>query len=190
MNAIIVLISLMAVIGLLYFFLIGPVEKTEPRIVTLKEPIKMIGVSMRTGMKTIYRDAGTLGREYQKIKDLIKNKKEPWGFVAIGKDFKGTDSWEYLMGDVVIDFSFVPPGLKSFEIPVMTCAVFTIRPKSRFAWGVAIGLTKKYIFTEWLPRSRFEAENSILGDFEYHDARSLGRRPQIDLYIAIKDKGT
>lgn len=150
----------------------------------------MIGVSTRTGMKTIFKDAARLGQEYKKIKEanLIPNKKQPWGFVAVSKDFQGMESWEYLMGDVVDCLDSVPEGLKSFEIPPMTCAVFPIRPKSKFAWGITIGLTKKYIFTEWFPNSKYEADSSILGDFEYHDERSLARNPEIDLYVAIKEK--
>jgi predicted transcriptional regulator YdeE len=175
---------------LLFDFLVGTVEKVEPKIVTLSEPIKMIGVSTRTGMKTIFKDAARLGQEYKKIKDanLIPNKKQPWGFVAVSKDFQGMESWEYLMGDVVECLDSVPEGLKSFEIPPMTCAVFPIRPKSKFSWGITIGLTKKYIFTEWLPNSKYEADSSILGDFEYHDERSLASNPEIDLYVAVKEK--
>jgi AraC family transcriptional regulator len=175
---------------LLFDFLVGMLEKVEPKIVHLNEPIKMIGVSTRTGMKTIFKDAGRLGQEYKKIKDanLIPNKKQPWGFVAVSKDFQGMESWEYLMGDVVNCLDVLPEGCKSFEIPAMTYAVFPIRPKSKFSWGLTIGLTKKYIFSEWLPNSKYEADSSILGDFEYHDERSLARNPEIDLYIAIKEK--
>jgi AraC family transcriptional regulator len=166
------------------------VEKVEPKIVTLREPMQMIGVSTRTGMKTIFKDAARLGQEYKKIKDahLIPNKRDPWAFVAISKDFQGTESWEYLMGDVVTCVDVVPEGLKCFEIPPRMYAVFPVRPRSRFSWGITIGLTKKYIFTEWLPQSNYEADNSILGDFEYHDERSLAKNPEIDLYVAIKEK--
>lgn len=182
--------TVLAAILFLFDSVVGVIEKREPQIVSLSEPIKMIGVSTRTGMKTIFKDAARLGQEYKRIKDanVIRNKKEPWGFVAISKDFQGQESWEYLMGDVVTTFDLVPEGLQCFEIPPLTYAVFSIRPKSKFSWGIAIGLTKKYIFTEWLPNSKYEADNSILGDFEYHDERSLAKNPEIDLYIAIKEK--
>jgi len=179
-----------ALAGAVWLFDLVRIEKVQPRIVTLSEPIKMVGVSTRTGMKTIFRDAARLGQEYKRVKDanLIPNKKQPWGFVAVSRDFHGMESWEYLMGDVVDCFDCVPEGLKSFEIPAMTCAVFPIRPKNKYMWGPAIGLTKKYIFNEWLPNSNYEADNSILGDFEYHDERSLGPNPEIDLYVAVKEK--
>jgi AraC family transcriptional regulator len=190
MAVIIVLCSVILVAGLLFYLLIGPFEKVAPKVVTLKEPIRMIGVSTRTGMKTIFKDAAKLGQKYKQVKDqnLIPNKKAPWGFVAISKNFQGTESWDYLMGDVVNALEHVPAGLECFEIPASTYAVFPIRPRSKFSWGITIGLTKKYIYTEWLPNSKYEADPRILGDFEYHDERSLAKKPEIDLYVAIKEK--
>ena len=190
MTITIVLCSIILVTGLLFYFLIGPLEKSEPKIVTLTEPIRMIGVSTRTGMKTIFKDAANLGKKYKEIKDqgLIQNKKVPWGFVAISKNFQGTESWDYLMGDVVDTLDHVPAGLECFEIPASAYAVFPIRPKSKFSWGITIGRTKKYVYTEWLPNSKYEADPRILGDFEYHDERSLAKKPEIDLYVAIKEK--
>ena len=142
-------------------------------------------------MKTIFKDAANLGQKYKQVKEqgLIQNKKAPWGFVAISKNFQGMESWDYLMGDVVNTLDQVPAGLECFEIPPSTYAVFPIRPKSKFSWGITIGQTKKYIYTEWLPNSNYEADPSILGDFEYHDERSLAQKPVIDLYVAIKEKG-
>jgi predicted transcriptional regulator YdeE len=190
MAAIIVIGSIILGAGLLFYFLIGPLEKSEPKIVTLKEPIKMIGVSTRTGMKTIFKDATNLGQKYKQVKEqgLIQNKRTPWTFVAISKNFQGTESWDYLMGDVVNTLDYVPAELECFEIPPSTYAVFPIRPKSKFSWGITIGRTKKYIYTEWLPGSKYESDPSILGDFEYHDERSLSKKPVIDLYVAIKEK--
>lgn len=190
MIVFIVVSSLLLAAGLLFYFLVGPFERSEPRIITLQEPIKMIGVSTRTGMKTIFKDAASLGQRYKQVKDqgLIPNKKVPWGFVAISKDFQGTESWDYLMGDVVTTLDRVPAGLGSFQIPCMTYAVFPVRPKSKFAWGITIGRTKKYVYTDWLPNSQYEADSSILGDFEYHDERSLQKKPEIELYVAIREK--
>ncbi len=168
------------------------IDKSSPRIVKLDAPIKMIGVSIMTGLKTIYKDAARLGNEYRKIKNqgLIQNKKTPWAFVAISKNFSSDNkSWEYLMGDVVTTFDDVPKDLIAFEIPAKTYAVFTMRSRFRFLWGPTIGLTKKFIFTEWLPNSGYEVDSSILGDFELHDERSTAKRPMIELYLSIKERG-
>lgn len=166
------------------------IDRSEPRIVRLEEPIRMIGVSTKTSLKTIYKDTRRLGEEYQKAKNLIRNKSIPWAFVAISKDFSDNNSrWEYLMGDVVTSFDDgISKGLVSFEIPAKTYAVFTIRPRFGFLWGLAIGLTKRYIYTQWLPDSKYDSDNTTIGDFEYHDERSVARKPSIDLYVSIKEK--
>ncbi len=186
----IVIVSLVVVAGALAYILIGPFEQPEPKFITLNEPIRMIGISTRTGMKTVFSDVPRLGKEYQALKEMntIPNKKSPWAFVAISKDFREDGSWEYLMGDVVTTLDSVPPGLKSFEIPRQRFAVFPIRPKSRVAWGIEIGRTKKYVYADWLPSSPFDADTAVLGDFEFHDERSTSDHPEIDLYVSIKDK--
>ena len=70
----------------------------------------------------------------------------------------------------------------------MTYAVFPIQPKSRFAWGISIGRMKKFIYNKWIKEAKYELDYSIIGDFEYHDERSLGKKPMIELYVAIKEK--
>jgi hypothetical protein len=42
---------------------------------TIEYPIKMMGISMRTGMDTIYKDASALGKQYRKIKGMIPKQK-------------------------------------------------------------------------------------------------------------------
>lgn len=173
------------------FMCLKLVDRAEPKIVKLDSPIKMVGVSKRTGAKTIYKDAVLLGKAYQKIKaqNIIRNKKEPRAFVAVSKDFSNDNSsWDYLMGDVVTSFSNVPEGLTTFDIPSGTYAVFTIRPKFRFLWGSAIGLTKRYIFTKWLPNSKYDSDQDVVGDFEYHDQRSVSRNPSIELFVPVREK--
>lgn len=99
---------------------------------------------------------------------------------------KGTFS--YLLGDVVTSLEKTPVGLVSFEIPAITYAVFPVRPKNRFGWGIAIANTKRYAYNVWLPDSDYEPAG-VIDDFEYHDERSVRKNnPEIDLYIAIKER--
>ncbi len=166
------------------------VKKQAPEIRTLPASIQMIGVSLRTNPKTIFRDSQELGRHYARVKaaGLIQNKRDPWAFVAISKSFADDGSWEYLMSDVVTDLDAIPAGLTGFEIPAHRYARFALQPRFIWMWGLALGLLKKYIYSEWLPGSVYETNSAVLGDFEYHDKRSLGGKPQIDLYVAVKDK--
>ncbi|RJP19032.1 MAG: AraC family transcriptional regulator [Candidatus Omnitrophota bacterium] len=168
-------------------FLLNKIEK-EPQIVTLSNPIYFVGLSVHTGMKTIYTDAAKLGKDYTLFKEThpIPDLKQPWAFVAYSKDFnEDTKTWEYIMGDVVTNLDSIPPELKGYEIPSGTYAIFPIKAKFKFLWGLEIGRMKRYVFTQWLPHSPYQSTGC---DFEYHDARSVGRNPSIDLYVGIQEK--
>ena len=107
----------------------------------------------------------------------------------MSKDFdKESGTFTYIIGDVVTSLEEIPAGLLSFEIPAIKYAVFPVRPKNRFGWGVAIGNAKRYAYDVWLPNSEYEPAGAI-DDFEYHDERSLRKgSPEIDLYVAIREK--
>jgi predicted transcriptional regulator YdeE len=143
---------------------------------------------VKTDVKNIYKDASKLGKDYAEFKKTnnIPNLKEPWAFVAYSRDFdETTRSWEYIMGDVVTDLDSVPKGLNGYEIPAGKYAIFKIKAKFKLLWGLEITRMKKYVFEKWLPNSQYDSEGI---DFEYHDQRSTGKNPSIDLYVAIKEK--
>lgn len=183
----ILVVSLILMGGIIIFFFLSKIEK-EPQIVTLQNSIELVGVSIKTDVKNIYKDASMLGKKYTDFKKLnkIPNLKEPWAFVAYSKDFnEDTKSWEYIMGDVVTDLDSVPKGLNGYKIPSSTYAIFPIKAKFKFLWGLEIARMKKYIFTNWLLNSKYESTGC---DFEYHDERSTGKNPSIDLYVEIEKK--
>jgi hypothetical protein len=47
-------------------------EATEPQIVYLNEPIKIIGLSIDTNMKSVYRDVPKIGIQFNKLKRHLK----------------------------------------------------------------------------------------------------------------------
>lgn len=167
------------------------VASATPRIVDLEQPIQIIGIAVETNMKNIYRDVPALGKQFEKHKQAheIPNKSFPWGFAAVTKGFdKEKGTFTYFMGDRVTTSKQIPPGLTSFEIPAMKYAIFPIRPKNRFGWPIAIASAKRYIYDTWLPNSVYKPAGTI-DDFEYHDERSVRKsNPEIDLYVAIKEK--
>jgi predicted transcriptional regulator YdeE len=187
-TIIILILTLILIGGLAMSFLLNKISDKEPEIVTLQEPIKFAGLSVKTDVKNIYKDASRLGKDYTQFKKThnIPNLKDPWAFVAYSRDFdEETKSWEYIMGDVVTNLDSVPEGLNGYEIESGKYAIFTIKAKFNFLWGLEIGRMKKYVFGEWLPKSQYISTGS---DFEYHDERSTGKSPSIDLYVAIKEK--
>ncbi|HEY8463800.1 MAG TPA: GyrI-like domain-containing protein [Bacillota bacterium] len=154
---------------LMYFF--GVEETIEPKIITLNEPIKAVGLSIETNMNTVYKDVSLILKKYMDYKNQfgISNLKEPWEFVALSRNFRGNQSWEYLVGDVVTDFEQVPRELTSFQIPVGTYAIFPIvKPFTKLLWGLKIGKTKKYIYDTWLPNSQYEFAGF---EFEYNNQK-------------------
>lgn len=172
-------------------FFTHDLTEISPRIVDLEQPIHILGMAVDTNLKTVYRDIPALGKQFAKFKQAheIPNKKLPWGFAAVSKGFdeaKGT--FTYFMGDRVTALDQVPDGLQAFEIPAGKYAVFPIRPKNRLGWPVAIASAKRHIYTAWLPNSSYTQAGTI-DDFEYHDERSTRKgNPEIDLYVAIKEK--
>jgi predicted transcriptional regulator YdeE len=163
----------------------------EPRVVVLEQPIKIMGMGIETDVRSVYRDVPRLGKRFERYKKAhdIPNKKEPWAFAAVSKDFdEVAQTFLYIMGDVVTSFDQVPSDLTAFEIPAGTYAVFSVQPKNRFGWAVGIVNAKRYAYETWLPASGYEPAGTI-DDFEYHDERSTRKKnPEIELYVAIKRK--
>ncbi len=189
----IVLIIILAIILLLvvlYFALIGNIDKSEPEIVKFDSPVLYIGRAINTSDKDIYKDVGKVAKEFNAIKqkNSIPYLKDPWASVCVSKDYnKETKTFTYIIGDVVTKIDSIPEGLQAGEIPALTYAVFKIRSKSKIGWGLNMGRMKRFIYTKWLPTSGYELSDSF-GDFELHDDRSLGKKPEINLHVALKDK--
>jgi predicted transcriptional regulator YdeE len=175
--------------GILTGFFAHSIEGTQPRIVELDQPITILGMLTETDTKRVYRAVSLLGKRFERYKreNEIPNTVHPWAFAAVSKDFdEKTGTFTYIMGDVVTRVNETPPGLTAFEITVGTYAVFPVRPKNRFGWGLAIANVKRYAYTIWLPNSGYELAGTI-DDFEYHDGRSTRKNdPEIDLYVAIR----
>jgi predicted transcriptional regulator YdeE len=192
MNPFIAIAAAIILLGIaLYLILIGSFKPLEPQIVTLAEPIRLLGLEIRTNDKDIYKDVGRVASSFNEIKKKspLPYPKQPWASINISRDYDPeSKAFTYMVGDHVEKIDSIPEGLTAFEIPVMTFAVFPVRPKSRFAWGITMGRMKRYIYTGWLPGSGYES-TGILDDFELHDDRSLGRHPEIQLYVAVQKKG-
>ncbi|MBN1926763.1 MAG: GyrI-like domain-containing protein [Prolixibacteraceae bacterium] len=189
-TAFLIIGILVIVIIVLYFLLIGNFKKQEPEIVILDEPVLLAGLEINTNDKAIYKDVGIAAKAFNQLKEQhpIPELKDPWAAVNISKDYNPVErTFTYIVGEVVTKKGDIPSGLKYFEIPAATYAVFKIKPKSRFAWGITMGRTKRFIYAEWLPESGY-SPLGLIDDFELHDERSLGKHPEIQLYVALKEK--
>ncbi len=167
----------------------GKNNNLEPEIVTLSEPIKATGLTVKTSMKSIFGDVTKITKTYMSYKNKygIPNQKKPWEYVSLSDHFYDNKTWDYSTGHVVTDIDDnIPEVFISFEIPAGAYAVFPIRPKSKLMLGLTIGKTKKYIYSNWLMKSKYEFAGY---EFEYNNEKMCKESPTyIDLHVGIKEK--
>ena len=186
---IVVAIILLTVAGgraLMFKFVLGPID-AEPTVKVIPEPIKAVGFSTRTSMKTVFRDAPRLLTKYLDYKKQhgIADLKEPWTFLARSDHYDpATMSWDYTVGDAVTKHEAVPEGMVPFGMPAGTYVVFRMRPRIGFLLGWAMAKTKKHAIEEWFPKSEYEPTGA---DFEYNDKDVPGPR-DVDLYFAVRKR--
>lgn len=163
-------------------------KKVTPEMVMLSKPVEAVGLTMKTSMKSVFKDVSNILKQYMALKERysIPGQKIPWEYVSLSKNFKDDKTWDYFTGHVVDKAEALPQEFSSFEIPLGKYAVFQIRPKFKFLLGFSIGKMKKYIYKDWLPTSGFEFAGY---EFEYNDQKMFEKNPYyIDLYIAVNDK--
>lgn len=166
----------------------GKNSNLEPAIVLLSEPIKAVGLSVKTSMKSIFGDVTRILKTYMSYKDKygIPNQKNPWEYVSLSQNFNEMQTWDYFTGHVVTDIDKIPEVFISFEIPAGTYAIFPIRPKFKFMLGLSIGKTKKYIYNDWIVKSKYEFAGY---EFEYNNEKMFHDNPHfIELYVGLKEK--
>ncbi|MBN1118618.1 MAG: effector binding domain-containing protein [Bacteroidales bacterium] len=186
-TAIIIIAALVLVIFVLYYLLIGRFIKPELKIITLEKPIDVIGLEIKTSDTDIYKDVSKVSKKFNALKaeHPIPHLKEPWQSINISNNYnEQTREFTYIVSDAVTKVDNIPEGLTHYEVPAINYAVFPIRPKSKFAWGITMGKMKSYIFREWLPASGYKP-SPLIGDFELHDERSLGKHAEIQLYVGL-----
>ncbi len=176
---------------LLLYYTLGPKKYPKPKIITLKNPLYIVGISTKTTPQTVLQDDLLLWKEYKLMKErgVVTNKKEEHSFIALRMASESEDSWEYVFGDIVNDFSDVPVGLKPVEVPATTFAVFPIEVDDERSWGPAVLKMEKHIYEKWLPKSEFELDTDYpVREIEYHDKRTPETTRTMLLYIAIRRK--
>lgn len=176
---------------LFYYIVIKPRRTPTPKIVTIHEPFHVVGIVTKTSKKTFFEDDILLWKEYKRIKEknLVENKIEEHSFVAVRKQAQGDETWEYMIGDIVEDHSYIPVGLKDLVIPPATYACFPIHITDERSWAPAIAKIEKYVYEKWLPNSQYVLDtSSVAREIEYHDKRNAETTHTMKFYLAIKPK--
>src|ERR1035437_9221182 len=117
------IIPLMLIIGLILYYTIGKKNHYYPKIIHVKSPIKIVGISTKTNNDSFIEDDLLLWKQFKRIKNdnLIPNKKEAHSFISLRMMPKlGEKAWEYIIGQIVHDFDNMPDIFKTFEITDQT----------------------------------------------------------------------
>jgi len=174
--------------GLIMFSLLNKIGNAEPKIVTLNESYKVVGLRVRTGMNSVYADVSDVLQQFSSLNERIEipNKRQPWEYISLSNNFAENKTWDYYTGYVVTKSDSTPKEFVLFETPAGNYAVFPVRCRVKYLLGLVIGKTKKHIYTKWLPESKYE----LMGyEFEYTDEKMFNENPNsLDLYVAIKEK--
>ena len=161
----------------------------EPRIVTLEEPIEVIGISIRTKVGSTHPDIPQLWQRYMKegIAGRIPNKKTPSVYYGVSYDYDKSDrSFTYMAGEGVTTLEDLPEGLERYQIAAIKYAVFRVEVKSPDGFPEAIPNAMRYIYDTWLPNSDHEVAEGA-GEFELYDERSHRKEnAEMDIYVPIK----
>ncbi|MCE5241982.1 MAG: GyrI-like domain-containing protein [Desulfobacteraceae bacterium] len=168
-------------------FVLGKISEV-PEIVTLDEPVRAIGLKVRTGIESVFKDVAEVVKKYKEYKEKngIPNQREPWQYVSLSSNFKDDQTWDYHTGHAVTSTDDVPEGFAAFEIPPGKYAVFPVRPKHKLLLGLTVARTKRHIYNTWMPNSGYEFAGY---EFEYNDEKMHKESKHfIDLYIALREK--
>lgn len=178
---------------LIYFTVVLPKKIPKPKIVTIHDPFYVIGVSTKTSKKTFLEDDIILWKEYRRVKEkqLVDHKKEENSFVAVRKQAQGDETWEYLIGDIVADHSYIPVGLKELVIKPATYASFPVHiTEDEHSWAPAVAKIEKHVYEKWLPNNKeYELDtDAVAREIEYHDKRNTELTHTMKFYVAVRPK--
>ena len=96
------------------------------------------------------------------------------------------NSFSYIIGWIVDDARDLPDGLKVYQNPALTYAVFTTPPTPVEHFSTVIQLTSRYVFHDWLPSSEYEFDERG-SDLEWYDQRGTGTdNVCMDVCVPIK----
>ena len=155
----------------------------EPKIISKKAfPVIAIELKTTTREGKNFVEIPQFWQQVIQKKQInnIPNKKQPDIVLGICMDFRADGDFSYIIGSEVTNADNVPEDMVSRKIPEANYAVFTARGKM----PDSIQHATKYIYREWLPKSKYQHAHSP--EFELYDERSGdSENAEVDIYIPI-----
>lgn len=149
--------------------------------VTLMEQLlqTVYGVWRKSSDKTTPKNIPTLSKDFYAI--IAKEPATVLPFFVLSKDYDTTTG----SFNLFIDGQIAHERLYAYALSKGVCTKMSIKPKVGFLWGVTVGEAKRWFYTKWLPSSDYDARNM---EYELHTGKSIGRKPEIELFFAILKK--
>ncbi len=129
--------------------------------------------------QTISKDISSLAAAYHKITRTKKGEVLPFIVLTRNYNAQSGDAELFIGGEKRSE------GLEKLILPQGEYAKITVAPKFIFMWGLYAGKAKRFFYTQWLPKSPYESKNL---EYELHTDESLGKKPTIDVFFAIKGR--
>jgi len=163
----------------------------EPKMVK-KESVKLAGFALKTSTKDgeNYKAIPKFWQDYISDGRCKKLHGESFlnGHAEYGACFpviSDNGGLVYVIGVEVKEGHDVPDGYHVCTIPEALYAVFSSPPADEANFSSSIQRTWKYIYSEWLPGSGYEFDNSKV-DYELYDERCMGETGKVcDIYIPV-----
>ncbi len=164
-----------------------PEQPPKQKIVS-KQAFKVVGMNTYTDfLNGNQKEFAATWERLHPYMNEIKNKINPttaYGINFYMPNCTMKSKWNYLAAFEVKDLNNIPLNMLGKTIPANKYAVFTHKGPIK-----NIGKTYYYIYTKWLPESKFDKIYEY--DFELYDERfKCGESDdsEVDIYIPIKEK--
>ena len=148
------------------------------------EPVSLLrrsvyGCSMVSSERTVSEDILVLAKRYRAARPNASWPVLP--FFVLSRGFnRATGRFSLFVGG-----EEQAEGLEFAELPAGLYARIIVKLRFAFLLGREIGRAKRYFYQAWLPNSAYMGQNL---EYEYHTAKSMEPRPQVELIFGIRPR--
>jgi predicted transcriptional regulator YdeE len=160
---------------------------SEPRVITTRVPLELVGVSIKSTDANIDRDDALLWAEFKRIREKNGLPKPLSTMVVRLHRKKGEELYEYFIG-IEGDPNNVPDGFKYLEIPPQKYVWSKHQFKKGTSWLKSATKVKFYVYNKWLPDSKYELNrDQAVKAIEIHNVSEHSRNRNTQIFVAVKD---
>lgn len=183
---IIILIAAVAILFVVFAYIKS--RKVLPKIITIKQPLHLVGYSVEAKSDRFVVDDDDLWERYRQRRATIQNRKESFSNLSVLKK-TGEGTVKYFIGSIVNDFSVKEDDLEAVTVPMGLYVDIHIKANNKATWRKQRDKAYDYIMEKWIPESEYELDDkSEAMIMEYHDKRDVMNTRTVILYFALRKK--